>query len=140
MKQQGRNTASYFKKIHNFSQKSATENAKKINRNSIVFHKFEAILSNLEACPLVDIKRLSENQLYLATDSKWCHMYNEMQRGRSNKPAHLDYDQADFDDLLRLVKDHPVYQSIDKSKENNYRQREITSVTLRLQRELLSHR
>ena len=69
-------------------------------------------------CQLVDIKRLSANQLHLAIDSKWCHVYNEMHRGRSNKPTHLDYDQADFDDLLRLVKDHPVYQSIDKSKEN----------------------
>ena len=50
------NTASYFKKIHIFSQKSATENAEKINRNnSIVYDKFEAILSNLSACPLVAI-------------------------------------------------------------------------------------
>ena len=29
---------------------------------------------------------------------------------------------------LSLVKDHPVYQSIDKSKENNYGQREINRV------------
>ena len=83
------NTASYFKKMHNFSQKSATENAKKINRNSIVYDNFESILSNLSACPLVDIKRLSANQLHLAIDSKWCHVYNEMHRGRSNKPTHL---------------------------------------------------
>ena len=51
------NTARYFKMIHNYSQKSATESAKKINRNSIVYDRFEAILSNLSACPpLVDIK------------------------------------------------------------------------------------
>ena len=83
MKQQGTLTPLATLKRSIISvRKVLPENAKKINRNSIVYDKFEAILSNLSACPLVDIKRLSANQLHLEIDSKWCHVYNEMHRGK----------------------------------------------------------
>ena len=81
----------------------------------------------------------------MAFDSKWCVMYNEVlrdQTGHNDVAGVVDpgYSEEDFSNLLQVVKAHPVYHSIDKSRTNNFGKREITALLHRTQRALLSGR
>ena len=106
---------------------------------SVIF-TFDPILENLSECSLTDITGLSANQLCQARSKAWCFTYNEMQRGRSNRPAELSYEEADYQDLLQTIKNHPVLHSIDRSVENSYGMREISALALRIGRELQGNR
>ena len=114
--------------------------AYKINRNASVYDNFHKILDNLSECNLIDITGLSANQLCQARNKAWCFTYNEMQRGRSNRPAELSYEEADYQDLLQTIKNHPVLHSIDRSVENGYGMRDISALSLRIGRELQGNR
>ena len=134
-----KNTACYFKSIKGDTKEEAAKKAKIINTECKIYDNFNLILSNLSCCKSIDIKRLSVNQLYLSIDSNWCQMYNEMQSDRENKQAvaNLVYEEEDFKDFLQMVKNHPVYHSIDTSRENNYGKREVSALLLRTQKSLL---
>ena len=88
----------------------------------------------------LNVTGLSANQLCQARSKAWCFTYNEMQRGRSNRPAELSYEEADYQDLLQTIKNHPVLHSIDRSVENSYGMREISALALRIGRELQGNR
>ena len=66
-------------------------------------------------------------------------MYNEMLRDRKSKPAVPDlvYEVEEFNDFLQMVKNHPVYHSIDTSRENNFGKRQISALLLLTQSAIL---
>lgn len=140
-----KNTASFFKAIKGYSIQDAKKIAEKINHACKIYDRFGEILLNLQSCPHIDIRKLSVNQLNMAFDSKWCVMYNEVlrdQTGHNDVAGVVDpgYSEEDFSNLLQVVKAHPVYHSIDKSRTNNFGKREITALLHRTQRALLSGR
>ena len=135
----------FFKSIKGYSRQDAKKVAEKINHGCKIYDRFGDILLNLQSCPHIDIRKLSVNQLYMAFDSKWCAMYNEVLRDQTGHNAVAGvvdpgYSEEDFSDLLQVVKAHPVYQSIDKSRTNNFGKREITALLHRTQLALLSGR
>ena len=132
--------ACYFKTVLGLTRDEAAKKAYKINRNASVYDNFHKILDNLSECNLIDITGLSAKQLCQARNKAWCFTYNEMQRGRSNRPAELSYEEADYQDLLQTIKNHPVLHSIDRSVENGYGMRDISALSLRIGRELQGNR
>ena len=126
----------FFKTVWNETDDEAKKKATKINNNCLVYDHWETILNNLSSCPLIKLKQLSANQLFLARRKGWCFSYNELQRSRSNRPALLAYTEEEYHELLTYVRRHPVLQSIDRSEENNRGLRDISALTLRLTRDL----
>ena len=139
-----KNTACFFKSVQGYSKEDSAEKANIINKESKIYDRFKDILVNLKQCPYINIKRLSVNQLYMALDGKWCHMYNEILRDkkgqRGRQVVEKVYEEEDFADFLQVVKYHPVYQAIDRSGENNYGRREISALFVRAQNALMSGR
>ena len=136
-----KNTASFFKAILGYNKEDAKKNADKINRACKIYDHFNTILINLQLCPHIDIRKLSVNQLHMAFHSKWCVMHNEVLREQTRARGDdfdTGYDEEDFSNFLEVVKSHPVYQSIDKSRTNNYGQREIAALLHRTQKALRS--
>ena len=138
-----KSTACYFKSVMGYTKEEAKMVACPINQKCQIYDRFGVILSNLRDCPHVDIRKLSAKQLYDAFDEKWCISMNENLRGNTqvNNSAQcqaLPYAEEDFSDFLTLIKQHPVYRSIDRSSQNNYGKREITALLLRTQKSLIS--
>ena len=50
-----------------------------------------------------------------------------MLKGKSSKHDHLEYTEEDFQDFIRLAKDHPVFKSIEKNEANDYGRKAISS-------------
>ena len=67
-------------------------------------------------------------------------MYDEMQHGRKSRPTNEVYEEDDFADFVQMVKNHPVYHSIDTSQDNNYGKREVSALLLRTQKALFAGR
>ena len=132
--------APFFKTVWGETPKNAKLKANKINNNTLVYDQWQIILNNLSVCPLINLKQLSANQLFLARTKGWCHSYNELQRSRGNRPAILAYSEEDYQDLLISIRNHPAFQAIDKSEENDGGLRDISALTLRIGRDLQHYR
>ena len=114
-----------------------TKLARRINNSCWVYKNFNKILENVQSCPLLDIRRLSLKDLYLAKNIHWCLARQELARERFRRPADLGlqiYRDEDFDDLLELVRNSAAYQAV---REDDG---EVTRLILRLQRQLLDFR
>ena len=138
-----KNTASYFKAIKGFTKEEAKKVADPINRACKIFDRFDDILKNLQSCPHIDIRKLSVNQLSLAFDPQWCIIYNEAlreQKGGTDADFVPAYSEDDFWDFIQVVKSHPVYRSIDRSRNNNYGKKEVAALLHRAQGTILSGR
>ena len=98
------NIACFFKTVLGNTKEEAKTKANKINNNCLVYDDFQKILNNLSECPFINVRRLSANHLFLARGRGWWQMYNEMQRGRSDRPANLSYGEADFQDLILIIR------------------------------------
>ena len=97
----------------NYLKKFYTTLARTINNVVWVYDNFEKITHNLTLeCKEIDIRHLSLHQLYLAKDLSWCLAYQEQKKERKDKPKHLDYDEDDFNDLVRTVGNHDVFKSV----------------------------
>ena len=133
------NTAPFLKTREGgaYEAGEARKMAMRINQDAIVYDNFHKVLWNIQDCRHIDITLLTANQLYKALDPKWCFKYEVLMQGRGNRPAEEQYDEADFQDLLEVIKNHPAYTAIDKSKDNNYGKREVTALLMRAQTELL---
>ena len=136
-----KNVACYYKYIKGYDAAQAKQVAEKINGGANIFDRFQEILDNLKPCPFIDIHKLSVNQLILAFNYKWCLMHNEVLRNRIGCAKADDfvpsYSEDDFQDFVRVIRAHPVYQSLDRSRENNYGRKEITALMHRAQKTLL---
>ena len=136
------NTASYFKGIWNYSKEEAKRVATPINHNCTVYDNFHRVLANLGEFPVINIKRLNTEQLYQSLDYKWCLMQSNVLRAKQ-QPAQQQqgqraYNEADFIDLVRTVKSHPAYCSINRNAANNYGKKEVSALLYRLHEAILS--
>ena len=133
-----RNTKSYLKSI-GYTMEEAETLAKKINTGNSVYDNMGIICGNIFKYPKIDIKRLSLQQLNFARQSQWCCNYEQLMKGKSSKPDHLEYTEEDFQDFIRLAKDHPVFKSIEKNEANDYGRKAISSLFLRVGNVLTKH-
>ena len=111
--------------------------ARRINNSCWVYKNFNKIVQNVQECPLLDIRRFSLKDLYLAKNSHWFLARQELARERLRRPADLGahiYRDEDFDDLLGLVRNSAAYQAV---REDDG---EVTRLVMRLQRQLLNFR
>ena len=65
-----------------FDNEYAGQAADTLNNACWVFNHFEKIQGNLRACPSIDIRHLSFQQLYLAKSLSWCLMMEENFKGK----------------------------------------------------------
>ena len=133
-----KNTKSYLKSI-GYTMEEAETLAKKINTGNSVYDNMGIICGNILKCPKIDIKRLSLQQLNFARQSQWCYNYEQLLKGKSSKPDHLEYTEEDFQDFLRLAKDHPVFKSIERNETNDYGRKAIAALFLRVGNVLSKH-
>ena len=110
-------------------EEEATTLARTINTASWVYDNFQRITHNLTLeCKHIDIRRLSLHQLYLAKDLSWCLTYQEQMKGKRDKPNHLVYDEEAFDNLVNIVGNHEVIESVSDDP------RQLAALLTRLQK------
>ena len=114
-----------------FEEDKVKRLARRINNSCWVFKNFDKIVGNLQKCPLLDIRRLSLKELYLAKNMHWCLARQELARERLRRPGELGvhrYRDDDFYNLLELVRSSACYQSVRGDG------REVSKVVMRLHR------
>ena len=133
-----KSVAPYLKAIKGYGKIEAKAKAEKINNGCKVYDRFSEIVLNLSSYPFIDIKKLSATQLYQALCPNWCAMHNAVLCNRIGRPIledqapPEDYDEAHFHDLVSVIRQHPCYLSIDRSRENNFGRRETAALMKRL--------
>ena len=68
-----------------------TKLARRVNNSCWVYKNFNKISQNVQSCPLLDIRRLSLKDLYLAKSIHWCLARQELTRKRLRRPADLGF-------------------------------------------------
>ena len=131
----------YFKSVMGYDNDRAGKAAEPIKRNCRVYDHFQRILENLGQCPFLDIRRFSTHMLESAISLSWCLRENENMRSqRGERPAEEAYTEDEFADLADVVVNHPAYKAIDRSKENNFGNSEVTALLTRLQKTIVNRR
>ena len=95
-----------------FDNEYAGQMADTLNNACRVFDHFEKIQGNLRACPGIDIRRLSLQQLYLAKNLSWCLMMEENSKAKRKKPRQSLYDDEEFTELLEMVTGSRAYSKV----------------------------
>ena len=114
-----------------FDNEYAGQMADTLNNACWVFDHFEKIQGNLRACPSIDIRRLSLQQLYLAKNLSWCLTMEENSKVKREKPRQPLYDEEEFTELLEMVRGSRAYSKVRHDKHLT------TGLMLRLQRTLV---
>ena len=114
-----------------FNNEYAGQMADTLNNACWVFDHFEKIQGNLRACPGIDIRRLSLQQLYLAKNLSWCLMMEDNSKAKRKKPRRPLYDKEEFTELLEMVRGSRAYSKVRHDKHLT------TGLMLRLQRALV---
>ena len=86
----------------------------------------------LRACPSIDIRRLSLQQLYLAKNFSLCLMMEENSKAKRKKSRQPLYDEEEFTELLEMVRGSRAYSKV------RYDKHLTTGLMLRLQRTLVN--
>ena len=140
-----RTVAPYLKGMLHYTQDQAKRVATPINRNVLVYDNIQKILKNIANFPLINLKRLSAEQLYQAMDYNWCLMHSNVLRRRLQPSQPLQqpgqqraYSDADFDNLVQMVKGHQAFRSINQSPANNRGKKEISALLTHLQEAILA--
>ena len=123
----------YFKKFKGLEDKLAKKFADKINESTRVFDNLEVIKDNLSNCQFVDIRSWNVHQLYMAKNSRWCIAQDELNRQSGEKAKNILYEEQDFKDLVKLVKNSPAFQAV------QHNSRKATGMIQRLQRCLVKN-
>ena len=79
-----------------FDNKYAGHMADTLKNACWVFDNFKEIQGNLRACPSIEIRRLSLQQLYLAKNRSWCLMMEGNSKAKRKKPRSLLYDEEEL--------------------------------------------
>ena len=95
-----------------FDNEYAGQMADTLNNACSVFDHFEKIQGNLRACPSIDIRRLSLQQLYLAKNLSGCVMMEENSKAKRKKPRQPLYDEEEFTELLEMVRGSRAYSKV----------------------------
>ena len=105
------------------SDEEARTKAKRIVEDCQVFDKFDKVLENLKKCPDVDIRRLKRSHLMMALNESRLRDLNSIFRSTGSPPEPEEelYTEDDFEDLVRIVNDHPVIQRVRAGKDNQRR-------------------
>ena len=105
------------------SDEEARTKAKRIVEDCQVFNKFDKVLENLKKCPDVDIRRLKRSHLMMALNESRLRDLNSIFRSTGSPPEPEEelYTDDDFEDLVRIVNDHPVIQRVRAGKDNQRR-------------------
>ena len=114
-----------------FDNEYAGQMADTLNNACWVFDHFEKIQGNLRACPSIDIRCLSLQQLYLAKNLSWCLMIEENSKAKRKKPRQPLYDEEEVAELLEMLRGSRAYSKVCHDKHLT------TELMLRLQRTLV---
>lgn len=73
--------------FNNWNEEELTNFCDKVNDANVIYNGWETIVRHLtdSRIDLLDVRRLSLNELRLAKGKAWCFSRNEAMRGRSNK-------------------------------------------------------
>ena len=86
-----------------FDNEYAGQMADILNNACWGFDHFEKIQGNLRACPSIDIRCLSLQQLYLAKNLSWCLMMEENSNAKRKKPRQPLYDEEEFMEIKQTI-------------------------------------
>ena len=102
------------------SDEEARKKAKRIVEDCQVLDKFDRILENVKKCPEIDIRSLKRSHLLMALNESRRRDLNSIFRSTSSPPEPEEelYTEADFEDLVRIVNDHPVIQRVRAGRDN----------------------
>ena len=115
-----------------FDNEYAGQMADTLNNACQVFDHFEKIQDNLRACPSIDIRRLSLQQLYLTKNLSSYLMMEENSKANGKKPKQPLCDEEGFTELLEMVRGSRAYSKVRHDKHLT------TGLMVRLQRILVN--